>query len=50
MRQKLFYFSAIIALNAHSFFTMPDWQPDTWQRLGKMAMRDFADIEPYSFV
>jgi hypothetical protein len=49
MRKKLFYFSAIIALNAHSFFTMPDWQADTWSRLGKMALRDFSGIEPYSF-
>ena len=49
MRQKIIYLGAVIALNAHSFFTMPDWQPDTWDRLASMAMRDFSGIEPYSF-
>ncbi len=46
---RYLYLVALIALNAHSFFTMPSWQPDTWQRLGQMAIRDFNGIEPYSF-
>ena len=49
MRLRFFYLVALLALNAHSFFTMPSWQPDTWQRLGQMAVRDFQGIEPYSF-
>ena len=49
MRRKFIYLCAVIALNAHSFFTMPGWQPDTWDRLWRMAMRDFTDIEPYTF-
>lgn len=49
MRQKLIYFAAIILLNAHSFFTMPPWRDDTWDRLARMALRNLDGLEPYAF-
>lgn len=49
MYRRTLYLGAAIALNAHSFFTMPPWQPDTWQRLAQMALRDFENIEPLAF-
>ena len=41
---------AVVALNAHSLLTMPSWQPDTWERIVAMALRDFDAVEPAEFV
>jgi len=49
MRQKVIYFAAIIVLNAHSFFTMPPWRDDTWDRLARMSLRSLDGLEPYTF-
>lgn len=46
---RAIYLAAFVALNAHSFLTMPDWQPDTWSRLAAMATRDFSAIEPAAY-
>lgn len=45
MLTRAIYLGALVALNAHSFLTMPSWQPDTWDRLAAMATRDFAAVD-----
>jgi hypothetical protein len=49
MLRTAIYLGAFVALNGHSLLTMPDWQPDTWQRLAAMAMRDFSAVEPAAY-
>lgn len=41
--------AAVVALNAHSLLTMPSWQPDTWERIAAMALRDVGAVEPAAF-
>jgi hypothetical protein len=49
MIRRAIYLSAFVALNAHSFLTMPGWQPDTWNRVAAMATRDFSAVEPAAY-
>jgi len=49
MRQRAIYLGALVALNAHSVFTMPGWQPDTWSRISRMVVRDLIGIEPWTY-
>ncbi len=49
MRQRGIYVGALLALNAHSFFTMPGWQPDTWDRITRMLLRDLTSLEPWAY-
>jgi hypothetical protein len=49
MLRRAIYLGAFVALNAHSFLTMPGWQPDTWNRIAAMATRDFSAVEPAAY-
>ena len=49
MLNKSGYVLALVALNTHSLLTMPPWQPDTWDRIAHMAVRDFSVVEPWAY-